>query len=160
MAKPKKTTPSVPSPAEDRFSFSLYQSDLDAIKVAITGLGERGLKVDRTKVVRGLLHTTPAIDVFAYAVVLFREDEAKPGPRNAENVAERFTIVLPVADMDKVERVRRQLAGEGIKMSDSYLLRALLRSLPSMDALAPAFRKYLTDFPDGRLRAAKGKQDV
>ncbi len=160
MVMPKKYSSAKPTAAEGRFSFSLYQSDLDAINSVITGLGERGLKVDRTKVVRGLLHTTPAVDLFAYGVVLFRADEAKTGPRNPEYVAERFTIVLALADMQKVERVRRQLQKQRVKMNDSYLLRALLRSVPAVEALAPVFKQYLAEFPDGRYRAAKARQDA
>ncbi len=160
MPLPKKISSARAAAAEGRFSFSLYQPDLEAINLVITGLGEHGLRVDRTKVVRGLLHTTPAIDLFAYGVLLFREDEARAGPRNPEYVAERFTIVLPSADMQKVVRTCRQLKENGIKMNDSYLLRALLRSLPSVEVLAPVFKRYLAEFPDGRSRAAKARPDV
>lgn len=160
MATSSRKAPITATSPEGRFSFSLYQSNLEAINSVITALGERGLRVDRTKVVRGLLHATPAVDLFAYGVVIYREDETKNSPRNAEHVAERFTIVLPLADMAKVERVRRQLREKRIMMNDSYLLRALLRSMPSVEALAPVFKRYLAEFPDGRSRAAKARQDA
>lgn len=160
MVQPKKISAANAAVAEGRFSFSLFPSDLTAINSVIIGLGERGLKVDRTKVVRGLLHTTPAIDLFAYGVVLYREDEARTGPRNPEYVVERFTIVLPLADMKKVAQVCRQLQQQGVRMNDSYLLRALLRSLPPVEVLAPVFKRYLAEFPDGRYRAAKARYDA
>ncbi len=45
-------------------------------------------------------------------------------------------------------------------MNDSYLLRALLRSLPPVEALTPVFKRYLAEFPDGRCRAAKARPDA
>ena len=140
---------------EAKFSFSFYPADLRVVEVVIAGLGERNIKVDRTKGVRCLLHVTPEGDLFAYAVVQFRADEAKPGPRETDMVEERFTIILPVADVKKVDRVVGQLLAKGIKMNGSYVLRALLRSLPPVEALAPVFSKYLVEFPDGRSRAAR-----
>lgn len=160
MVQPKQISPAKTAVAEGRFSFSLFQPDLDVISAVITGLDKCGLKVDRTKVVRGLLHTTPAVDLFAYGVLLFREDEARTGPRNPEYVVERFTIVLPLADMRKVRDVCRQLQKQQIGMNDSYLLRALLRSLPSVEVLAPVFKRYLAEFPDGRSRTAKARHDA
>ena len=140
---------------EAKFSFSFYPADLRVVEDVIAGLGQRNIKVDRTKVVRCLLHVTPEVDLFAYAVVQFRADEAKPGPRETDMVEERFTIILPVADTKKMAHVVGQLLAKGIKMNDSYVLRALLRSLPPVEALAPVFSKYLVEFPDGRTRAAR-----
>jgi hypothetical protein len=154
----KPSAPSDGALSEDRFSFSFYPADLRAVEDVIAGLGQKNIKVDRTKVVRGLLHVTPEVDLFAYAVVQFRADEAKPGARENDLIAERFTIVLPVADMKKLDRVVGQLQAKAIKMNDSYVLRSLLRALPPVETLAPVFAKYLADFPDGRTRSARARK--
>jgi hypothetical protein len=157
MNVPMKSSRVSRAPAEDRTSFSLYPADLKIVNEALARLAERRLKVDRTKFVRCMLHTATELDLFAYAVVQQRDDALKAGPRETDYVAERFTIVLPLADLDKVDRVVRQLAAKGVRANESYLLRALLRRLPPGEALAPVVARYLAEFPDGRSRAARAK---
>jgi hypothetical protein len=143
---------------EDRTSFSLYPADLKLLNDALARLAELKVVADRTKFVRCLLHTTTELDLFAYAVVQAREDSLKAGPREAEYIEERFTIVLPVADLAKADRVVDQLKAKGVRVNESYLLRALLRRLPSLDALAPIVAEYLEEFPDGRSKAGRKKK--
>ena len=143
--------------SEDRTSFSLYPADLKILNDSLAHLAERNVLADRTKFVRCLLHSATELDLFAYAVVQHREDSLKAGPREAEYVEERVTIVLPVADLSKVERAVSQLKTKGVRANESYILRALLRRLPSLDALAPLVVDYLDKFPDGRSRAARAK---
>ncbi len=143
---------------EEKFSFSFYASDLAAVQEITAALDAEGIKVDRTKVVRCLMHTTPDLDLFAYAIVLYRADAAKTGPREIENVAERFTVILPKSDVTRIREVLERLKKVGITMNTSYVLRALLRAVPRTAALAPIFHKYLAQFPDGRSRAARAKK--
>ena len=142
---------------EERTSFSLYPADLKLLNDALARLAARKVVADRTKFVRCLLRTTTELDLFAYAVVQAREDSLKPGPRESDYIEERFTIVVPVADLTKADRVVGQLKAKGVRINESYLLRALLRRLPPLDALAPIVGRYLEEFPDGRSRAARTK---
>jgi len=143
--------------SEDRTSFSLYPADLKILNDSLARLAERKVLADRTKFVRCLLHSVTELDLFAYAVVQHREDSLKTGPREPEYVEERVTIVFPVADLSKVERAVNQLKAKGVRANESYILRALLRRLPSLDALTPLVAGYLDKFPDGRSRAARAK---
>lgn len=160
MKRSAKPTPAETSATKERFSFSLYPADLSALENLIADLGEKGLALDRTKVVRALLHTTSELDLFAYAVIQHREDRLKPGPREWENVAERFTIEQLGDDADKLDRVVASLAKREIKMNDSYVLRSLLRRLPPVDVLVPLIQQYLEEFPDRRSRAARAKKNA
>lgn len=152
-----KPSPGARAKGEERTSFSLYPSDLKIVNDALGLLAARKLKVDRTKFVRCVLHSFTELDLFAYAVVQQREDSLKSGPREAEYIEERFTIVLPVADLTKVDRVVGQLAAKGIHANESYVLRSLLRRLPALESLTPIVATYLEEFPDGRSRAGKAK---
>lgn len=154
-----KSSPSgARSKGEDRTSFSLYPADLKTLNDSLARLAERKVAADRTKFVRCLLHSTTELDLFAYAVVQHREDSLKAGPREADYIAERFTIVLPVADLEKIDRAVKQLGAKGVRANESYMLRALLRRLPPLDALAPIVARYLEEFPDGRSRAGRAKK--
>jgi hypothetical protein len=145
--------------AEEKFSFSFYDSDLQSLKELQAVLASAGISADRTKIVRCLLHTILEVDLFAYSVALHRADAAKVGPREEENVAERFTVVLLKSDVERVKSVLAWLEEYGIVMNTSYALRALLRGIPRTAALAPVFQKYLEKFPDGRSRAARARRD-
>jgi hypothetical protein len=143
---------------EEKISFSLYESDLKSLRNMIATMSAYGLVLDRTKVVRCLLHTTPELDLSAYAIVQFRADCAKEGPREMNYVAERFTVVLPVEDIAKLRGIVADLGQKGIKMNISYVLRSLLRGIQPSVALAPAFKRFLADYPDGRSRAARARK--
>ncbi len=143
--------------SEVRTSFSLYPADLKILNDSLARLAERKVSADRTKFVRCLLHSATELDLFAYAAVQHREDLLKAGPRETEYVEERVTIVLPGADLSKVEKAVSQLKAKGVRANESYILRALLRRLPSLDMLVPVVAAYLDKFPDGRSRAARAK---
>ena len=145
------------SKSEVRTSFSLYPADLKILNDSLARLAERKVPADRTKFVRCLLHSATELDLFAYAVVQHREDLLKAGPRETEYVEERVTIVLPVADLRKVEKAVSQLKAKGVRANESYILRALLRRLPSLEMLVPVVAAYLDKFPDGRSRAGRAK---
>lgn len=144
--------------SEVRTSFSLYPADLKILNDSLARLAERKVSADRTKFVRCLLHSATELDLFAYAAVQHREDLLKTGPRETEYVEERVTIVLPGADLSKVEKAVTQLKAKGVRANESYILRALLRRLPSLDMLVPVVVAYLDKFPDGRSRAGREKK--
>lgn len=144
--------------SEVRTSFSLYPADLKILNDSLARLAERKVSADRTKFVRCLLHSATELDLFAYGVVQHREDLLKTGPRETEYVEERVTIVLPGADLSKVEKAVSQLKVKGVRANESYILRALLRRLPSLDMLVPVVAAYLAKFPDGRSRAGREKK--
>lgn len=147
-----------PLGAEEKFSFSFYRAEQERLDEYIKVMGGYGIKLDRTKIVRALVHSTPEIDLVAHAVLQYRADAAKDGPRESDYIAERFTVVLPVAEMAKLRRVVSELETKGVKMNLSYVLRSLLRAVKPTAALVPVFKKYLAEFPDGRSRAARAKK--
>jgi hypothetical protein len=147
----------LPNPlgAEEKFSFSFYRLEQKRLEEFIDVMSGFDIKLDRTKVVRALVRSTPEIDLVAHAVLQFRADTAKEGPRESDYIAERFTVILPVAEMAKLRRVVGELEAKGVKMNLSYVLRSLLRAVKPTAALVPVFKKYHAEFPDGRSRAAR-----
>ncbi|MBL9186718.1 MAG: hypothetical protein JNK23_04520 [Opitutaceae bacterium] len=152
-----KSSPARRSQGESRTSFSFYPADLKVMNDALALLEQRKVQSDRTKLVRCLLHVSSELDLFAFAVVQHRDDSLKAGPRENDYIAERVTIVIPEADLTKLDRVVAQLATKGIRANESYILRAVLRRLPPIEALAPLVESYLEEFPDGRSKAGRAK---
>ena len=158
MSRPMQVSPPRATTSKDRYSFSLYESDRAIIADVIAALDKRGLAIQRTQFVRGLLHFTSEDDLLVAAVEQHGEDLLKSGPREKENVAERFTVENLREDAAKVGRVVARLKAKGIKMNDSYVLRSQLRRLPPDEALVPLFQDYLTRFPDGRTRSERTRR--
>lgn len=155
MRRPSASRTARRQKQQERFSFSLYETDRKALADLVALLGDHGLELDRTQVVRGLLSTSSDLDLFASAVLQHREDSLREGGRREKSsVAERFSIEKLGDSAEKLDRVIAQLVAKGIPMNESYVLRALLRHLPPFESLVPVFRTYVEENPDGRTLAA------
>lgn len=130
-----------------KVSFSLYPADMAALETLIVELRRRALPVRRGTVMRALIELTSATEMFAAAVLLHRDYVGKSGPRETDNVAGIPTVDIPQRLIVKLDSVVTDLAAKGITATRAFVVRAILRTAPKPDALAPAVRKYLKDFP-------------
>lgn len=129
-------------------SFSLYKSDKRILNDLVVGLKREGVKVRAGTVLRALAHLNSGTEMFAAAVLLDRDLNAKAGPREADTVDfPPPTADLPQRDRDKMERVSADLLEKEITSSHSFIMRALLRSCPDIRTMAPLVRKFLQDVP-------------
>ncbi|EIP98802.1 hypothetical protein OpiT1DRAFT_03271 [Opitutaceae bacterium TAV1] len=125
-----------------RTTFSFYTEDLDAIRELRRELRELGLRIDTVKAVRGILHVTSESELLARSIIQFKADEAKKGPREIEMVETRLSVILPAEDLRKLDDVVDELDMKRIKMSRSYVLRALIRSLPPVKTIFKPLAKF------------------
>ncbi|MDR1284220.1 MAG: hypothetical protein LBK99_25890 [Opitutaceae bacterium] len=125
-----------------RTTFSLYANDLDIVSKLRGELREQGLRIDRVKTLRGLVHITAESELLAHTVLQFKADEAKKGPREEEMVDERISVILPAEDKRKLDNVVDELDLKRIKVSSSYVLRALIRSLPPVATILKPLTKF------------------
>lgn len=130
-----------------KVSFSLYPSDMTALNKRLVALRRAELPVRGGTVLRALIHLTPAVEMFAYSVLLSGAYQKKDGPREDDYIAGHPTVDLPKAHIDKLDNVVTDLAEKGITANRAFVVRAILRSAPEGAALAPAVKKFLEDFP-------------
>lgn len=128
--------------APTRTTFSLYAKDLDIVSELRRELRGGGLRIDRVKTLRGLVHITAESELLAHTILQFKADEAKKGPREDEMVDERISVILPVEDKRKLDNVVDELDLKRIKVSSSYVVRALIRSLPSVATILKPLAKF------------------
>lgn len=134
-----------------RTTFSFYTEDLDALRELRRKLRELGLRIDTAKAVRGIIHVTSESELLARSIIRFKADEAKKGPREIEMVETRLSVVIPGEDLRKLDEVVDELDLKRIKTNRSYVLRALLRSLPPVETIF----KPLAKFTEGKRKATR-----
>lgn len=130
-----------------KVSFSFYPIDLEALNTQTVALRRLGAPVRRGTVLRALIEITSDTEMFASAVLLHRDQSAKPGPRENENLAGIPTVDLPPRLVEKLDRVVTELGAKGIGANRAYVVRSILRSAPKPDAWVGAVKKFLKDFP-------------
>jgi hypothetical protein len=140
-------------PVPVKVSFSFYPADMAALHTQTLELRRLGAAVRRGTVLRALLELTSETEMFAAAVLLHRDQTAKAGPREADNVAGIPTVDVPRRLIEKLDRVVTELAAESINVNRAYVVRASLRAAPPPAAWAPAVKKFLKDFPRRPRRA-------
>jgi hypothetical protein len=140
-------------PVPVKVSFSFYPADMAALHTQTLELRRLGAAVRRGTVLRALLELTSETEMFAAAVLLHRDQAAKAGPREADNVAGIPTVDVPRRLIEKLDRVVTELAAESINVNRAYVVRASLRAAPSPAAWVPAVKKFLKDFPRRPRRA-------
>lgn len=128
--------------APTRTTFSLYTRDLDIIRELRRDLREQGLRIDRVKTLRGIVHITSESELLAHTILQFKTDEAKKGPREEEMVDSRISVILPAEDKRKLDDVVDELDLKRIKVSSSYVVRALIRSLPPTTTILKPLAKF------------------
>ncbi|WP_043585853.1 hypothetical protein [Geminisphaera colitermitum] len=131
-----------------RTTFSLYTEDLDALRELRRKLRGLGLRIDTAKTVRGIIHITSESELLARSIIQFKADEGKGGPRESEMVDARFSVIIPGDDSRKLDDVVDELDMKRIKMSRSYILRALIRSLPPVETLFKPLAKFTKEKND------------
>lgn len=153
-------------PASILSSFSFYPADMTALKNRLTELKTAGVNVRRAKFLRALVHSTPEAEMFESASRLAALYAEKEGPRESDNIAGRLMVDLLKADVEKLDRVKRDLERKKVfaGANRAFVVRAVVRWSPSGAALAPQMRKFMEEFPNqprglSQLRlAAKAKK--
>lgn len=145
---------------QERISLSFYAKDLAVLSRLRRGLIDRGLRLDSTKVLRALIHSTSQDEFLAHAILQWKADEAKPGPRETDFVDDSIpSIWLPSSDVKKLDDVSDEMDGKGMpRVKRSYIVRARLRHPPALDAFYADAERFLATYPDGRTRAARSMQ--
>lgn len=138
---------------EVRASFTFYAADSRALRRLNLALRDRGIDVQRTDTFRLLLHTTPEVDMMAFATLRLREEEKQPA--TDELVDERFTVRLRHEWLRKLDRVVDDLARKDVDVERTFVARALVHAEHDAKALARAAGKFFEEFPDGRSRVAR-----
>jgi len=130
-----------------KVSFSFYPADMSALTKQTVDLRRLGAAVRRGTVLRALIEITSATEMFAAAVLLHRDYEAKEGPREKDYVAGIPTVDIPPRLVVKLDGVVTELAAKEITANRAYVVRAILRAAPKPEAWFAAVQKYLKDFP-------------
>lgn len=108
------------------------------------------LGVDRSDVLRALVHLTPEIELEALGILRSRY-ERKGGALPPDDACDRpLTLRLPTADVEKLQRVTSTLKARKISSSEAELIRALAQYRLDWSRFTAAFVSYLHEFPDGR----------
>lgn len=131
-----------------KVSFSFYPADMTALNSHVATLRQAGLPVRRATILRALIHHATRVQMFSYAALLADAQERKPGPREADNIADYPTVDLPKADVAKLENAVTELARKGLSGNRAFVVRALLRGLPRDADLVALVRKFQQDYPD------------
>jgi hypothetical protein len=130
-----------------KVSFSFYPADVQALNERLVALRRAGLPVRGGTVLRALIYLTPPIEMFAHSVLLAETYKRKDGPREDDNIAGHPTVDLPKEHLKKLDSVVTELAAKGVTANRAFVVRGLLRAARDGTALAPAVKKFLTDFP-------------
>ncbi len=137
------------SPLGRRTSFSLYAETQQKLSQLESGLKRHGLAVDRTDIIRALVHATPESEIMALGIL---RDTYERGPEGQSlgGVAEFAPVRMHPDDFAKLERAAERLLKAGIKASLGVLVRALIMAAPPLEKLAVMVQTLQADIPDGR----------
>ncbi len=130
-----------------KVSFSFYPADMSALSHQTVELRRLGAAVRRGTVLRALIEITSATEMFAAAVLLHRDYEAKSGRREEEEIAGIPTVDIPRRLVKKLDGVVTELAAKEIRANRAYVLRAILRAAPKPAAWIASVQQYLKDHP-------------
>jgi hypothetical protein len=131
-----------------KVSFSFYPTDMTALAARVSQLKKADVKVRSATVLRALIHLTAPREMISHTVRLAGETALGATVPNDDNVSGHPTVDLPKDDVKKLDGVVVHLAKAKIIATRAYVVRAILRAAPSGKTLAPAVRKFLSDFPN------------
>lgn len=137
------------SPLGRRTSISLYLENQQKLESLAAGLKRHGLTVDRTDIIRALVHGTSAPEIMGRGT-LQDEFERSPAGKKLGGVVEFAPIRMPAGDFAKLEGAAERLAKAGIKASIGVLVRGLVMAAPPLETLAGLIKTAREDIPDGR----------
>ena len=137
------------SPLGRRTSISLYGETQQKLKTLESGLKRHGQSVDRTDIIRALVHGTAENEIMALGIL---RDGFERGPEGKAlgGVAEFAPIRMNPDDFAKLERAADRLELAGVKASIAVLVRALVMASPPLERLAAMVQTVHEDLPDGR----------
>jgi len=137
---------------KQKVTYRLYSVDERALNESTSTLARLlpDLALDRSDVMRALVHLIPEIDLEALGILRSRY-ERKGGALPAEDTCDRpLTLRLPAKDQGKLQSVRRRIESREVASSEAELVRALAQHQLDWSRFAPKLVAYLTEFPDGR----------
>jgi hypothetical protein len=136
-----------------RASFSFYPSDNRALQRLTLLLRDKGFDVQRTDTFRLLLHLNTELEMLAHATLRLRQEETQP--RSDEMAMERFTVRMPKAWLQKLDRVVDEFTRRDVQMERTYVARSLVYAPYDEKLLCKQAARFMAEFPDRRMRSAK-----
>ncbi len=137
---------------KQKLTYRIYSVDETALNESTSALAKLlpNLGVERSDVIRALIHLTPEIDLEALGILRSRY-ERMGGALPPDDACDRpLTLRLPNDDVRKLGHVAKTLKARGVPSSEAELVRALTHHRLDWAKFAPKFVGYLHDYPDGR----------
>ncbi|MDP1581226.1 MAG: hypothetical protein Q8M02_13205 [Candidatus Didemnitutus sp.] len=137
---------------KQKVTYRLYSVDERALNEITSALNKAvpAAALDRSDVMRGLVHLTPEIELEALGILRSRY-ERRGGALPADDACDLpLTLRLPDADKQKLKDVTARIKRRGVPSGEAELVRALAHLQRHWPDFAPELIDYLNDFPDGR----------
>lgn len=132
-----------------RTSISFYVETQQQLTALESSLKEQGCLVDRTDIIRALVHCTPEPEIMARGI-LRDAHERSPAGRALGDVVEFAPLRMDPDDFEKLERCLTRLKAAKIVLSLAVLIRALVADAPPADELTKLVQRTQEELPDGR----------
>lgn len=133
-----------------RTSISFYLETQKQLTSLESALKRHGCAVDRTDIIRALVHCTPENEIMARGV-LRDAFERSPAGKALGDVVEFAPLRMDPDDFAKLERCVARLKAAEIVLSLAVLVRGLIAAAPPPEALAKLIARTKEELPDGRL---------
>jgi hypothetical protein len=133
-----------------RTSISFYLETQKQLAALESALQRQGSKVDRTDIIRALVHCTPEPEIMARGI-LRDTFERSPAGKALGDVVEFAPLRMDPDDFAKLERCLTRLKAADVTLSLAVLVRALIADAPAPEAMAKMNRRTKEELPDGRL---------
>lgn len=143
---------------DKRVSFTFYGDDMKAFRRVHLALRDLGADVEMTDTLRVLIFSATEAELFSHAALRLQRERKIPGYSGAA-IEKRFSVTVPQALVEKLSRVRDDLARKDLDVERTFIVRALLHAPFDAKALCKALPQLEAEFPDKRsLRPVRSKR--